>query len=86
MEQRRYRFPFSECEEYGKAVFADGGNMHLIDEDLNNHETTDECGISATPLIVGGEKASRKEFPHMVRIYMMMFTLIYCFIYSVTSL
>lgn len=60
--------------------------MQLVDEDLNNHEKSDECGISATPLIVGGEKASRKEFPHMVRIYMMMFTLIFHFMYSVKSL
>lgn len=60
--------------------------MHLIDEDLNNHEKTDECGISANPLIVGGEKASRKEFPHMVRTYTMMFTLLSHFIYSVKSL
>lgn len=57
----------------------------MVDEDLNNHETSDECGISATPLIVGGEKASRKEFPHMVRIYMLMFTLLSHFIYSVKS-
>lgn len=52
--------------------------MHPPDDDiiaLSILETTEatqsmaaDCGIAATPLIIGGEKAFPKEFPHMVSI------------------
>lgn len=30
-------------------------------------DTVSECGIVSVPLVVGGVKANKKEFPHMVK-------------------
>nr|XP_022912160.1 serine protease snake-like [Onthophagus taurus] len=53
---------FLECKEYGKAVY-----VKTIGLDDKEHEIS-ECGITSVPLIVGGEEAKEKEFPHMALI------------------
>lgn len=60
------------CEEYGKAVYIapvdDDDDNDVVLSILKPTKATKvaDCGISATPLIIGGEKAFLKEFPHMV--------------------
>lgn len=54
-----------ECKEYGKYVYSKERDPVLLigvgDVEKN------ECGMTETPLIVGGKDAREKEFPHMVR-------------------
>lgn len=54
-----------ECIEYQNAVYETtytsvGLNARPVEEKIFR------CSISTVPLIVGGEKARPKEFPHMV--------------------
>lgn len=44
---------FSECQEYAKAVPLSGRDI---------------CPFTAVQLIIGGEKANEREFPHMALI------------------
>lgn len=54
-----------ECVEYQDAVYE-----RVYSTVGLNGPTTEQkvfrCSISTVPLIVGGEKAQSKEFPHMV--------------------
>lgn len=54
-----------ECVEYQDAVY----ERIYSTVGLNGPNTEQKvfrCSISTVPLIVGGEKAQSKEFPHMV--------------------
>lgn len=60
-----YVHKFIECIEYQDAVYEKtyspmGLNQPPIEQKIFR------CSISTVPLIVGGEKAQSKEFPHMV--------------------
>lgn len=50
---------FLECKEYGQWVFADDSGD--IDASVSM------CSLIELPLIVGGMRAARDEFPHMAR-------------------
>ncbi|KAK7794488.1 hypothetical protein R5R35_004710 [Gryllus longicercus] len=52
------------CKEYGEFVFAEEAAPVLLPG--AKVDKTSQCGIVEVPLIVGGEKAGTKEFPHMV--------------------
>ncbi|KAJ3648805.1 hypothetical protein Zmor_020580 [Zophobas morio] len=53
----------SQCQEYGKAVYVQKESPTLTT--ISKVNNVSECGIVSVPLIVGGELASEKEFPHM---------------------
>lgn len=53
-----------ECKEYGKYVYSIERDPVLLIGAGNVEKN--ECGMTETPLIVGGEDAKEKEFPHMV--------------------
>ncbi|CAH0559204.1 unnamed protein product [Brassicogethes aeneus] len=55
-----------KCKEYAKYVYEKTDAVVPIIG--AQPMTTYECGITAVPLIVGGEKAGFKEFPHMALI------------------
>ncbi|XP_044756150.1 serine protease snake-like [Coccinella septempunctata] len=54
---------FEKCLEYSKLVFTyEKPPILIIDKDEIKENT---CGFRVVPLIVGGEPANRREFPHM---------------------
>ncbi|XP_046685830.1 serine protease snake-like isoform X2 [Homalodisca vitripennis] len=53
------------CHSYADAVYKQNYDTYDTDKDLEDNRE-DECGIAAVPLIIGGEQAEYKEFPHMV--------------------
>lgn len=56
---------YPECREYSKYTKVKRISPILL---INAPEIEiDECGHKVVTLIVGGKKADRKEFPHMVR-------------------
>lgn len=55
-----------ECKEYGKYVYVKEKPPVLVGDDVEEVDVN-ECGIVEVQLIVGGEPAKPKEFPHMVR-------------------
>lgn len=60
-----YNFFLLECLEYSKLVITYEKPPILIIDKEEVMENT--CGFRVVPLIVGGELADRREFPHMVR-------------------
>lgn len=54
-----------ECLEYAKAVYAEEVSPVLSAK--TSSDKVSQCGILEIPLIIGGVKATPKEFPHMVR-------------------
>ncbi|XP_031331128.1 serine protease snake-like [Photinus pyralis] len=52
-----------KCMEYSKAVYAQQNSPLLLPG--SRKDTVSECGIVEVPLIVGGTKATKNEFPHM---------------------
>nr|APA33880.1 seminal fluid protein [Nilaparvata lugens] len=56
--------PALMCRKYAKSVFSGGGEMARSLSNSSSSQTS-VCASSHTPLIVGGEKASDKEFPYM---------------------
>ncbi|KAJ6638554.1 Serine protease snake [Pseudolycoriella hygida] len=52
-----------KCEEYGKLVYKDEPSP-LLHAEADSHSIS-KCGIVEVPLIVGGVKAAKNEFPHM---------------------
>lgn len=59
-------FDFLECEEYAKLVYQNVQSPVLAAESSTKNQS--ECGITETPLIIGGQDAADKEFPHMAEI------------------
>lgn len=55
---------FIECEEYAKYVYAQEDSPAMSAS--ASTDKVSKCGIVETPLIIGGEKATGMEFPHMV--------------------
>uniref|UniRef100_A0A1B6FAW4 Peptidase S1 domain-containing protein n=1 Tax=Cuerna arida TaxID=1464854 RepID=A0A1B6FAW4_9HEMI len=53
------------CDGYADTVYKTNVDTYDTDNDLDDNRE-DECGIAAVPLIIGGEQAEYKEFPHMV--------------------
>lgn len=56
---------FLECIEYGKYVIVKERPPILLITDTEVE--TIECSFTEVPLIVGGQRAAAKEFPHMVQ-------------------
>lgn len=56
------------CESYGQYVFKKMRSPALVLPDEDGQVTISFCGRVAEPLIVGGEDARPREFPHMARI------------------
>lgn len=54
------------CMQYAKVVFSRSGVVNM--NAASNNDKQDECYIKGTPLIVGGEQARLREFPHMVHL------------------
>lgn len=54
-----------ECVEYQDAVYEKVYSSVGLNEPPVEQKIF-RCSISTVPLIVGGEKAQSKEFPHMV--------------------
>lgn len=55
-----------ECEEYAQLVLQlENSPILAADPGLSQ---VNECGIVETPLIIGGQAAGEKEFPHMAQI------------------
>lgn len=52
-----------KCMEYSKAVYAQQNSPLLLPG--NRKDSVSECGLVEVPLIVGGTKATKNEFPHM---------------------
>ncbi|KAL3278023.1 hypothetical protein HHI36_013364 [Cryptolaemus montrouzieri] len=56
----------TECKEFSKLItVVQKPAILFIDKE---DEEVDTCGFKVIPLIVGGEEASRREFPHMVHV------------------
>lgn len=56
----------SECKEYSKLVTAQVGVLPLVPTPEPVYVDIPKCDFTSVPLIVGGEEAELKEFPHMV--------------------
>lgn len=56
---------FTECKEYTEAVFEYIDSVSLAVDAKNDRIRVDKCGHKTVPLIVGGELAKPREFPHM---------------------
>ncbi|XP_025835383.1 uncharacterized protein LOC108736795 [Agrilus planipennis] len=54
-----------KCKEYSKYVFEEQYSFVLV---TNSKVKADTCAVKALELIVGGEKAAPREFPHMALI------------------
>lgn len=52
-----------ECQEYSQFVY--NTEYSPIMKVHTKKETVSKCNIVEVPLIIGGVKAERKEFPHM---------------------
>lgn len=61
-----FSFSIPECVEYSKLVVTYKKPPILIIDKQEIKENT--CGFRVVPLIVGGELANRREFPHMVSV------------------
>lgn len=57
---------FSECQEYGALVYQSVQSPVLAAEAGTGAQS--ECGIVEVPLIIGGQEAGAKEFPHMAEV------------------
>jgi hypothetical protein len=64
---RKY-YLFSECREYGNYIFENKTIQSLIVGDPETVQKIDRCGHDSSQLIVGGEIAREREFPHMALI------------------
>lgn len=54
-----------ECAEYQNAVYESAYSSMGLNESPMEQKVF-RCSFSSVPLIVGGENAQSKEFPHMV--------------------
>ncbi|XP_055384408.1 uncharacterized protein LOC129614047 [Condylostylus longicornis] len=54
-----------KCREYAAAVFQKTYSIPLTAGSQPRERPTDTCGVKTIPLIVGGQLASSREFPHM---------------------
>lgn len=54
----------SVCKQYGQAVYVTETDLGMASRSGFNNVS--ECGIVSVPLIIGGEEANEKEFPHFV--------------------
>ncbi|CAD7092799.1 unnamed protein product [Hermetia illucens] len=54
-----------KCKEYTEAVFEYIESVSLAVDAKNDRIRVDKCGHKTVPLIVGGELAKPREFPHM---------------------
>lgn len=59
----------SECREYAKAVYVleRPPTLQIDYDDDQGYINKSTCATVETPLVVGGEHARLKEFPHMVK-------------------
>jgi len=56
----------SECHEYSKLATSQIAALPLVPTPEPVHVDIPKCDFSSVQLIVGGEEAKLKEFPHMV--------------------
>jgi hypothetical protein len=59
-------YSVSECNEYSKLATSQIAVLPLVPSPEPLHVDIPKCDFSSVPLIVGGEEAMLKEFPHMV--------------------
>jgi hypothetical protein len=59
-------YSVSECNEYAKLATSQIVALPLVPTPEPVHVDIPKCDFSSVPLIVGGEEAKFKEFPHMV--------------------
>lgn len=62
------RISEKKCDEYKSAVFTYVYSISLTADGERQKIPVDKCGHKVTPLIVGGEFAKPREFPHMALI------------------
>ncbi|KAK6635647.1 hypothetical protein RUM44_000901 [Polyplax serrata] len=55
-----------KCQSYAKYVYQESQGVVLMARSLL--QNVSDCHIEAVPLVVGGEKAKPKEFPHMAAV------------------
>lgn len=59
-------YSVSECNEYAKLATSQIAALPLVPTPEPVHVDIPKCDFRNLPLIVGGEEAKLKEFPHMV--------------------
>jgi hypothetical protein len=61
-----FGFKFPECREYGESIYQ--STVLTIPGESAVIKKRNKCSHTVLPLIVGGEMAKEKEFPHMALI------------------
>lgn len=65
-----HKIQFQECREYGQYIFENVTKPNPVLGEEAIVKKVDICAHKVVELIVGGDKAKEREFPHMVCIFM----------------